>query len=378
MRSSTIQRLIERTPSGLRPLGAFIFAAATALAPLLAPAALAQSGRAERVLIYYANETTPAAAQSRNYAVLLQTLRAHGGSDGAVIADEIADDSRISPAVVQREIDALTRSCGRLRADIAVFTNALASSGKFLFCRAAAGVMESLPFAGPPPAADRILNRTPLSRPEYLRAALARVAAAAAPSAVEAILFTHSHGGIGMALMPRVSADVEDLDASALRHILQIRGGTPDWATLKGTSKLEFWRVLSDAGRAYGMRFALVFRQACESGPDSMAEYRAIPGNVVRIAHTAMADLPYGKIDYTALLAAATAPDPVEGLVANLSAQGMHVDGTGALLLWLVPVYLWSIPSALFFVPLALWLGWLGIAYAANARRIRSALPKPA
>lgn len=370
---------MEYASSGLRSLGAFIIAAAAVSAPPLVAPALAKNGSAERVLIYYGNETTPVAAQSRNYAVLLQALHTYGGSDGAAIADEIADDSRISPAVVQREVDALTRSCGRVQADIAVFTNALVSSGKFLFCRVATGVVESLPFTGLTPAAGRILNRTPLSRPEYLRAALARVAAATAPMAVEAILFTHSHGGIGMALMPRVSADVEDLDASALRHILQIRGDTPDWASLKGTTKLEFWRVLNEAGRDHDMRFALVFLQACESGPDSVAEYRAIPGNVARVAHTAMAELPYGKIDYTALLAAAAAgPNPVEGLVANLKTQGVHVDGKGALLLRLVPVYLWSIPSALFFVPLALWLGWFGIAYAAKARRIRSALPKPA
>ena len=370
---------INVTPRGLRLLGLFaIGTIGTALAGPHLGQAFAQVESAERVLIYYGNETTPAAAGSRNYTLLLQALRLDGGPDGPAIAAAIADDATISPAVAGSEVDALVRSCGRLHADIAIFTNAMAMSGSFMFCREGSDVT-NLPFTRAPPASDRILNRTPLSRPEYLRAALERTAAAVGKRPIEAVLLMHSHGSIDMALMPRVSADVEDLDPSVLRRSLQLRRGTPDWATLKGTTKLDFWRVLADASNDRGMRFALVFRQACESGPASLAEYAAIPENVTWIAHTAMADLPSGKIDYPALLAAAAAAaDPVEGFVANLHSQGIRVDGRSALLVWLVPVYLWSIPTVLFFLPLAAWLCRLLFACMSGPKRSTSSPPKPA
>jgi len=370
---------INATPRGLCLLG--LFAIGTIGIALAGPQlghAFAQVESAEQVVIYYGNETTPAAAGSRNYTLLLQALRVDGGADGPAIADGIADDATISPAVAGNEVDALVRSCGRLPADIAIFTNAMAMSGSFMFCRQGSGVT-TLPFTGPPPASDRILNRTPLSRPEYLRAALERTATAVGKSPIEAVLLVHSHGSIDMALMPRVSADIEDLDPSVLRRGLQLRRGTPDWATLKGTTKLDLWGVLADASNDHGMRFALVFRQACESGPASLAEYAAIPENVTWIAHTAMADLPSGKIDYPALLAAAAAAaDPVEGFVANLHSQGIRVDGRSALLVWLVPVYLWSIPTVLFFLPLAAWLCRLLFACMSGPKRSTSSPPKPA
>jgi len=167
---------INVTPRGLRLLGLFaIGTIGTALAGPHLGQAFAQVESAERVVIYYGNETTPAAAGSRNYTLLLQALRLDGGPDGPAIADAIADDATISPAVARSEVDALVRSCGRLHADIAIFTNAMTMSGSFMFCRQGSG-MATLPFTGAPPASDRILNRTPLSRPEYLRAALERTA----------------------------------------------------------------------------------------------------------------------------------------------------------------------------------------------------------
>jgi hypothetical protein len=361
-----------RRPSDLRSLG-FFFAFIAFISfgtALFAAANEAKTGRSQQVLIYYGNETTPAAAGSKNYGVLLTSLRDHGGQQGADLAAAIEDDAKISPAVVRGEVQALLRGCGRLNADIVVFTNELTLAGRFMFCRAASSTVETAPFDGVAASPDHILDLTPLSRPEYFRAALERAGALFAERPVEAILLTHSHGGAEMALMPRVSADVADLDSAILRHILDFRDGNPSWATLKGTSKREYWRALSDVSRAYGMRFALVFRQACESGLDSFAEFRSIPNEINVIAHTAMADLPYGKIDYGALLSAAAAtPDMAEAFAGNLRAQGMRVDTKWSFLLWLIPVYLWSAPTAIWFTPIGLWACWLAWMVAASARR---------
>lgn len=359
----------ERKPSGLRSLGFFSIVFGIAL---LSTASIAETGNSGRVLIYYGNETTAAAVASKNYHVLLTSLRAYGGRDGQVIADEIENDAKISPAVAHTEVQALLHSCGRLNADIAVFTNELTLTGHFQFCRAGSQSVETLSFAGVAPAPDDILNLTPLSRPEYLQAALEHVGALFAEKPIDAVLVTHSHGGADMALMPRVSAEVAALDTTTQQHILDFRDSKPAWAALKGTTKVDYWRVLAEVSRKYRMRFALVFRQACQSGLDSWAEFGTIPESVNLIAHTAMGDLPYGKIDYASLLSAAEAsPDLAEALGVNLRAQGMHVDAKWPFLLWLGPVYLWSVPPALWFAPIALWICWFIWTRVAHTRRVK-------
>jgi hypothetical protein len=342
-------------------------------------AARAETGKSKQVLIFYGNETTEAAAASKNYNILLTSLRAYGGEEGSDLASAIEEDAKISPAIVRAEVQSLLRGCGRLNADIAIFTNELTLAGRFVFCRATSQNVETVPFGGLAASPDAILNLTPLSRPEYLQAALEHVGALFNSRPVDAFLLTHSHGGADMALMPRVSADVADLDPTTLRHILDFRDSKPSWAALKGTTKLEYWRVLSQVSRANGLRFALVFRQACESGLDSFAEFRAIPESVGLIAHTAMSDLPYGKIGYDALVSAAVAtPDAAEALAGNLRTQGIHVDSRRPLLLWLIPVYFWSVPTPIWFAPLALWVCWFIWTFAAPARRAkmdRASLP---
>jgi hypothetical protein len=327
-----------RKPSGLRSLGLFAILIVFG-ATLLATVARADAGQSDRVLIYYGNETTAAAAASRNYRVLLASLRAYGGREGSDIADAIDDDAKISPAIVRAEVQSLLHGCGRLNADIAIFTNELTLAGRFLFCRAASHGVETVSFGGINPSPDNTLNLTPLSRSEYLQAALEQVGTLFPGRPIDAILLTHSHGQPDMALMPRVSADVADLDAATLRHILDFRDSKPSWAAAKGTSKVEYWRVLSEISRTYGTRFVLVFRQACESGFDSLAEFRTVPASVNLVAHTAMGDLPYGKIDYDALVsAAAGTPAFAQALADNLRAQGIHVDAKWPLLLWLVRI----------------------------------------
>jgi hypothetical protein len=346
-------------PGGRRAPG-LLFVLTVVGAVVIAAAPRAETGPPNEIVIYYGNETTSAAADSTNYGVLLAALRAHGGKEGADLAGAIAEDAKISPSVVGDEVKSLLNGCGRITADIAVFTNAPARDGRYLLCRAASQTVEARPFAALAPSPDAILNLTPLSRPEYFHAALEQIGALFAGRPPKAILLTHSHGSPETALMPRVSAEVTDLPPATLRHILDLRDSKPNWAALKGTSKLQYWPVLSDVESAYGMRFALVFRQACESGLDGFAEFGAIPQGVSRIAHTAMSDLPYGKIDYHALVrSAAAAPGVATAFAANLAAQGMHVDTKWRLLVWLAPVYLWSLPSAIWFAPIGLWLGWM-------------------
>ena len=341
----------------------------------------AESVQPAQVLIYYGNETTAQAAASQNYSVLLSSLRGYGGQRGRDIAAAIENDIVASAAAISGEVQALLASCGRLNADIAVFTNALTRNGRFLFCRAASQSIESVAFGGLEPSPDDILNLTPLSRPEYFRAALERVVDLFSAAPLQAILLSHSHGAPDMALMPRVSADVVALDPAKWKRILDFGERPPGWAALKGTNKVEYWRIVAEVSRKYRVRFPLVVRQMCESGLYSLAEFGMIPDTVDYVAHTGMADLPYGKIDYRSLLAAAgPASDIAAALVKNLRAQGLHVETKWPFLLRLGPVYLWSVPRLLWFAPLALWFCWLAhrlASYRTPARPMESS-PHPA
>jgi hypothetical protein len=331
----------------------------------------AESAQSAQVIIYYGNETTAQAARSQNYSVLLSSLRRYGGEHGRDIAAAIENDIVVSPAAITAEVNALLASCGTLSADIAVFTNALAQSRRFLFCRAASQSIESVAFEGVEPSPDLIINLTPLSRPEYFRAALERVAGLFSTAPAEAILLTHSHGAPDMALMPRVSADVLTLDAATWERIMRLGDRPPSWAALKGTNKVEYWRIIAEVSHKYRMRFALVVRQMCDSGLYSLAEFGMIPETVDYVAHTAMADLPYGKIDYGALVAAGkTSSHLAAAFAKNLRAQGLHVETKWPFLLRLGPVFLWSVPRVAWFAPLAFWLCWL--AYRLVSHKLRA------
>lgn len=63
--------------------------------------------------------------------------------------------------------------------------------------------------------------------------------------------------------------------------------------------------------------------------------------------------------------------DLTQSLAENLRAQGMHVDTKGALLFWLIPVYLWSVPPMLFFLPLTIWMSWTGWTWLVRLRRAK-------
>jgi hypothetical protein len=150
-----------------------LFVLTVAGAAVIAAAPRAETGPPKEIVIYYGNETTNAAAASSNYGVLLDALRAYGGKVGLDLAGAIAEDAKISPSVVGDEVKSLLNGCGRINADIAVFTNELTRNGRYLLCRAASQTVETRPFAALAPSPDAILNLTPLSRPEYFHAALA-------------------------------------------------------------------------------------------------------------------------------------------------------------------------------------------------------------
>lgn len=317
-----------------------------------------------QVIVYYANETTDQAVRSDNYAALLRVLRSSPNPSASSLIDILADDAKDYPAAVQREESALLAMAKRNFFDLAMFTNALALDRHYLFYRASKGTVETrlLPelLNAPTPA----LATAPLARPEYFHAALLAAGSLYPPDSLDVILITNSHGGGDLALTPRVFADLtatnsKDLQTE-LNRVGEGTGERANWATYPGTTKLEYWQVLSDVNTSRGIRFPLVFRDTCESGVASWREFLAVPKNVGLIAHTGNDSIRYGQIDFAPVFDFDDrSPDFYRHVASALENQGIHVDTKATIWIWLARDQLIYEHPAIFFLPLAIWIVWI-------------------
>jgi hypothetical protein len=325
------------------------------------------------VLLYYGDETSTQAIQSENYAALLKVLRSSSAPRAAIVAASVVSDADNFPRLIQRDVDALQQEAKRLGFDLAIFTNALAFDGQFLLYRADTGSTERHALPPVPPAANTILAASPLSRPEYLRAALFSVGALYPKNALDIVLITNSHGGRDMALIPRVNADLSQAGAAAaMREMLETgdNGEPPDWAVPKGTTKIAFWQVLADASSAFGMRFPLVFRETCVGGLRSWTEFFTVPSSVGLIADSGMDEINGWELDYANLLGPVTpGSDWAAALAEALKLQGLNVRTRTTAWIDVLVIWLGQIPIAAFFAPLALWLAWYAVASYRERRR---------
>ncbi len=319
----------------------------------------------QRLLVYYANETAAEAARSDNYAALLAILRKSANPAALRIAQSVENDARKFAALAARDERDLLAAAARIGFDLAIFTNARTFAGHYLHYRHAHGTVERRPFPALPPAASVVLATAPLGRQDAFRAALTDIAARYPAGALDMILIANSHGSGDMALMPRVNTDLSTTDAaSALAQMLDAgeQGNTPTWATLQGTSKLAFWAELDALARSRGVRFPLVFREACASGLRTWQEFGALPAAVGIVAHSGMGDMDATVIDYAAIFAAVPpAGDWLAALERGLASRGIRLNTERTLWFWVGLITLGEIHVAYYFVPVGLWLGWFAL-----------------
>jgi hypothetical protein len=325
------------------------------------------------VLIFYANETSQAAAHSENYAKVLAVLRRAGGAQAEQASASIVRDAERFPALVQRDIGDLLAAAQRWKFDAAVFTNEMAFAGRYLLYRAATDKIEQVSLPEIPPTTSVILATSPLARPDVFRSALTAVAAQYPRNSLDAVLITDTHGSGEMALIPRVNADLSRPDAERqMQQLLESddNGVPPEWAELPGTGKLAYWQTISDVSAAYGVRFPLAFREACDSGLRTWREFAMLPDSVGSVAHSAMGVLDSADISYARIFADfRPGGDWQSVLAAGLRGDGVHVNGRWTIWLWVALIGLGSVPPILFFVPLGAWLIWYLAGVAVRRRR---------
>jgi hypothetical protein len=343
---------------------------------------LPTDGGAQRrqVVLYYANETSLAASASENYRALLVALRAAGNEAGTEIARSIESDSHVFRTVVQKDLADLLVAARRLGLDLAFFDNDKALKGQFAHLGRGSGEMRLLPLPALPPTANPILETSPLSRPEALRAALSAVAALYPGQDLDIVLITFSHGSSKMAIIPRVSTNLTTPDAQ--REFLQQLSGSEHaqpaaWAKIQGIDRNEYWQILAEASQSTRIKFPLVFRQSCASGLQSWSELLALPGSVAALAHSGLHNMHLKQIDYgTMFVGSSEEGNWLEAFKSRLAASNVYVETRRTL--WVAPTLteLASVSLFYYFVPLLAWLAWLAswlwLALSHRQRKARS------
>lgn len=320
--------------------------------------------RRHQVVVYYANETTSQAAHSVNYAILLRVLRESSNPSASALADEIVRDTTEYPEAARSDIKGLLTDAKRHHFDLAVFTNAMALDQKYLFYRSSTDTSEFHSLAELPGAPSAPLAVSPLSRPGYFQAALTEVAALYQPDSLDIILITSSHGGGDLALTPRVFADLTHVKPenllAAVNRPNEDASVRRQWASYPGTTKVEYWRVLSRVSAEHGVRFPLVLRAACDSTISSWDEFFAIPGSVGLVAHTGHRIFQFNQLDYAKIFNFNGRRSQLANHVsAALENQGIYVQSRASLWFWPMENSLTHIPLTLYFIPLILWLLWI-------------------
>ena len=342
----------------------------------------ARAAAQNQLIVYYANETTKQAATFANDASLLSVLRRSSNPVAARVADNIVADANKFPASVQLDVNGLLKSAKRHRFDLAVFTNALALEDRYLFYRSSADVLETRQLPSLPNAPTAALATSPLARPEYFRAALSEAGALYPPDSFDLVLITISHGGGDLALTPRVFAELTEASTKQLETELNSPSSEAaqpaSWARYRGTTKLEYWRVLAEASAFRGIRFSLVFRAACDSGVSSWAELFAIPASVEVIADTRDDAIYFNnQIDYAKVFDfEGRGTDLTPHIADALKSGHIHIDSRATLCVWLIRDELMRYHPTVLFIPLALWIVWIAWAPALAATR-RFAASRP-
>jgi hypothetical protein len=335
--------------------------------------AAAQSAPRHKLVVYYGDETSARAAQSENYATLLAVLRMSPSPLAAGAVDNILADAAGLPRLVQRDADALRDQARRLGFDLATFTNAMAFEHRYLFLRGETGIEDSRDLPPIPATTSTILATSPLSRPEYLRAALLAVGVLYPPHSLDIVLIANGHGGGDMALFPRVNTDLSRVGAAlVMKEMLETdaNGTPPPWAVTQGTSKMTFWRLIAEASASYGARFPLVFRETCESGLQGLAEWWVVPASVGLIADSGIEDLDGWNFDYARILGTASpGSDWIATLATGLRTEGIHVATRKMASIGAMVIDLRQIPVFFYLAPLAIWIAWYATVFV-RARRL--------
>jgi len=313
----------------------------------------------EEVLIFYANETPRDSVNSANYVMLFDAIRKSGVADGDALIEALEHDATVFPKLIEKQANIIADAARTYGFNAVIFTNALARKKRFRYATAAGQDIELSAFQKLKNNAGEIWTNSPLAQPEYFRSAIKIATGLAEEKNKDVVLITTSHGDEKMAMMPRVVADLSNIDQSsyvtALQNSTVVDGGPIAWISQRGISKKQFWQELiaSTTGRSIN----LVAREACRSGVLSYAEYAKLPSNVNSVVHFGKENIKIDEINYASLFAELNVHRSLSNQLSDrFAAQGAQIDTPTEILWHLVVGSFKKYWAALLYVPLLLWL----------------------
>jgi hypothetical protein len=254
------------------------------------------------VFLWYVNETSPTAAEQKNYDTIIEWLESGSADKTNKYAEGLRKDLKLFPAVVDHEQAAI--QAGTIAADgkldTMIVTNRLAREGKYLYFDPAAKTFAEGTLALPS-SKDYILASNPLVRGEVLALVLSEAARRYDPAIHRFVLITKSHGGPDRALTVRLSRHHEQITREIL--LAGLDGNPEELPSLMqyGVTKEGYFAALADAGKTHKMQFPLVFMEACRATISAGTE-QTLPTNVDLVYTNSNRALQYSTLDYDALL----------------------------------------------------------------------------
>jgi hypothetical protein len=312
------------------------------------------------VFVYYANETAPNAAEARNYETLIDWLGTSDNPKLQKIGQSIQGDLNKFSVIVDQELSTIKKRVAASKVGngipVVIFTNRLAREGWFQVAATGEASANDVPFTVPR-LRGMVYSSNPLSHPVVFKMALAALSRHFDPETHQFILVTKSHGDGTHVLTPRVALDISSIGREPLLARLEkdvadmpdiSRGGTLDmWKTgtlldtwkgetvldkemglgnedllvndtqaktdnqpadkeltgpppKAGVTKASYVESILDISEATGMRFPLLFVEACRSQFDSDVLRRiGADGADIGLIYTSdLKGLQYTTLDY--------------------------------------------------------------------------------
>ena len=358
----------------------FAFLGMVVSAVFLCPkSALCESVQRAEVLIYYANETAPDDAEAKNYQTIIGWLRSSAHPRHQKVAETLEQDIHVFPAAVDVEVHSLKSQLPKTvgAPNTVVITNRLCRQGKCLVWRTDWPSVRRVDLKVPScKDRDYITKSNPLSCPDTFQSFLGQVARWFDPGKHNFVLITKSHGSTESSITTRLRIRSETIsrDEVLRRALIQQDDAKPlDEGQDIGITKEEYFYILGEAGKQWGMQFTLVYPEACCSTIDDSLIAK-LSSNIGCVCYNSETTSFYINLIY---------PDILRQMKGRKSFAGSMMSNLPSKFVLLHPREyrshppvavdrLASFPMMVYFTPLALWVVWGAWMALSVLRRTRS------
>jgi hypothetical protein len=364
----------------LRRLTGVVATAAVAVS-VFASTLKAEPSVQQYAFIYYANETEGGIHESANIAKLRYWLSQIELPSAAEASQLIEKDMTSFSKTVSTEIDSIVTSAPP-QLGIAILTNASVLDGYYIAKAPGSREFDHIRINAGLRSPDPRLDSNPLGDGHVLGALLLSAASHVANDGRPIILVVKSHGSEAFALMPRTFVDTSRTDPTTLRDYLAQFEKTrlfpaipPPWLEPVGVKKSDLMSKLEDVALSRGVRFSVVFLEACKGGvglygivnsPDDRHPHPFVPwelpSKVDYFVSGGSELMAYSNIDYPRLFrrtaelgdfrSAFLEEVRVDGLTVQQHADRLtYLLHRGMVLLWFLPLAGWIVTIALLKMP---------------------------